>query len=76
MQGLARLADAFRPYGVQLGISLNFAASRTVGGLDTFDPLDRAVVAFWTDATDRLYRLVPDFAGFLVKANSEGQPGR
>lgn len=75
IQGLGRIADAFRPYGVQLGISLNFASPMLVGGLPTFDPLDPSVIAYWTDVTDQIYESVPDMAGYLVKANSEGQPG-
>ena len=75
IDGLGRIADAMRPYGVQVGISLNFASPQTLGGLSTFDPLDRAVIAWWTDKTNRLYKRIPDMAGYLVKANSEGQPG-
>jgi len=75
MQGLGRLADVFRPYGIRLGISLNFASPTSIGGLKTFDPLDASVIAFWTNITEQLYQRVPDMAGFLVKANSEGQPG-
>lgn len=75
MDGLGRLADAMRPYGVQLGISLNFASPQTFGGLSTFDPLDPAVDAWWANITDQIYTRVPDMAGYLVKANSEGQPG-
>ena len=73
--GLGRIADAFRPYGVRLGISLNFASPQTLGGLSTFDPLDPSVIAFWNNITAQIYQQVPDFAGYLVKANSEGQPG-
>ncbi|KAK3330770.1 glycoside hydrolase superfamily [Apodospora peruviana] len=75
IQGLGRLADTFRPYGVQVGISLNFASPQLLGGLATFDPLDASVIAWWADKTKRLYQRVPDLAGYLVKANSEGQPG-
>ncbi|KAL2437109.1 putative alpha-glucuronidase A [Exophiala dermatitidis] len=78
VEGLGRLADAFRPYGVQVGISLNFAsptASLVYGNLSTFDPLDPSVIAWWTNVTDTIYRRIPDMAGYLVKANSEGQPG-
>lgn len=75
IRGLGRVADAMRPYGVQIGISLNFASPQTFGGLNTFDPLDASVVAFWTDITSQIYQQVPDFAGYLVKADSEGQPG-
>lgn len=75
IQGLGRLADVFRPYGIQVGISLNFASPTAIGGLKTFDPLDSGVISFWTNITDQIYQRIPDFAGYLVKANSEGQPG-
>ncbi|OCL09911.1 glycoside hydrolase family 67 protein [Glonium stellatum] len=75
IEGLGRIADAFRPYGVQLGISLNFASPKLVGGLSTFDPLDASVIAWWTKITDEIYQHIPDMAGYLIKANSEGQPG-
>jgi alpha-glucuronidase len=75
IQGLGRIADVFRPWGVQLAIALNFASPQTLGGLPTFDPLDPTVVSWWTNATNQLYAAVPDMAGYLVKANSEGQPG-
>lgn len=75
MDGLARIANVFRPYGIQLGLSLNFAAPQLLGGLDTFDPLDATVVSWWQGITDNLYKRIPDMAGYLVKANSEGQPG-
>ncbi|KAI9369908.1 alpha-glucuronidase A [Aspergillus egyptiacus] len=75
MDGVARIADAFRPYGVQLGLSMNFASPETLGGLDTFDPVDEDVSAFWQRVTDDLYARIPDMAGYLVKASSEGQPG-
>ncbi|KAK4099100.1 glycoside hydrolase family 67 protein [Parathielavia hyrcaniae] len=75
MDGLARIANAFRPYGVQLGVSLNFAAPQTLGGLSTFDPLDQGVIDWWQGIADALYQRIPDMVGYLVKANSEGQPG-
>jgi alpha-glucuronidase len=75
IEGLGRLADILRPYGVQLGISLNFASPQTLGGLSTFDPLSTLVISFWNNATSQIYHRIPDFAGYLVKANSEGQPG-
>ncbi|KIJ48597.1 glycoside hydrolase family 67 protein [Sphaerobolus stellatus SS14] len=75
MQGLGRIADVVRPYGVQIGISLDFASPQTIGGLNTFDPLDPSVIAFWGNITDQLFQHVPDMAGYLVKADSEGQPG-
>lgn len=75
IEGLGRLADAMRPYGVQLGISMNFASPQTFGGLDTFDPLDAKVVSWWGNITEQIYNKIPDLAGYLIKANSEGQPG-
>jgi len=75
IEGIGRIADAFRPYGVQLGISLNFASPETFGGLPTADPLETSVISFWTNVTTQIYRRIPDMAGYLVKANSEGQPG-
>ncbi|KAL4789128.1 glycoside hydrolase superfamily [Aspergillus venezuelensis] len=75
MDGLARIANEFRPYGIQLGLSLNFASPELLGDLDTFDPLDEDVIQWWQNTTDRLYKRIPDMAGYLVKANSEGQQG-
>ena len=72
---LKRLADAWRPYGIRLYISARFSAPRDVGGLETADPLDPAVQAWWQAKADEIYAAIPDFGGFLVKANSEGQPG-
>ncbi|KAI0023396.1 glycoside hydrolase family 67 protein [Xylariomycetidae sp. FL0641] len=75
MAGLARIADAMRPWGVKVGISANFAAPQSFGGLRTYDPLDKLVIDWWAKITDKLYSHVPDMAGYLVKASSEGQPG-
>ncbi|KAJ5191736.1 uncharacterized protein N7498_010721 [Penicillium cinerascens] len=75
LKGLGRIADAFRPYGVKVGISLNFASPETFGGLDTYDPLNSSVIKWWSNITDQLYQNVPDMAGYLVKGDSEGQPG-
>jgi alpha-glucuronidase len=75
LKGLGRIANVFRPYGVKIGISLNFASPETLGGLDTYDPLDMSVINWWSNITDQLYQNVPDMAGFLVKADSEGEPG-
>ena len=72
---LARIASAFRPWGVRLSISVPFSSPKTVGGLDTFDPLDARVQAWWNAKADEIYKLIPDLAGFLVKADSEGQLG-
>ena len=72
---LKRLADAWRPYGIRLYISARFSAPKDVGGLVTADPLDPTVRAWWKARADAFYAAIPDFGGFLVKANSEGQPG-
>jgi alpha-glucuronidase len=72
---LARIADAFRPWGVRLAISIDLASPQKIGGLDTFDPLNPQVIAWWQKKTDAIYAQIPDFGGFLVKADSEGQPG-
>jgi alpha-glucuronidase len=72
---LARIADAFRPWGVQLSISVNLGSPKVIGGLDSFDPLDPRVQEWWRRKVEDIYRLIPDFAGFVVKADSEGQLG-
>jgi alpha-glucuronidase len=71
----AAVADAFRPYGVRVYLSARFSAPAEIGGLKTADPLDPRVRDWWRRKTDEIYQLIPDFGGFLVKANSEGQPG-
>jgi alpha-glucuronidase len=75
LQGLARIADAMRPWGVRLAMSVDIASPQKIGGLATYDPLDPAVKAWWGAKTSEIYALIPDFAGFTVKADSEGQPG-
>ena len=71
----AALADVFRPYGIKLYLSARFSAPIEIGGLKTADPLDPAVRAWWAAKARETYALIPDFGGFLIKANSEGQPG-
>ena len=71
----AALAEEFRPYGIRVYLSARFSAPIEIGGLPTSDPLDPAVRAWWRDKADEIYAAIPDFGGFLVKANSEGQPG-
>ncbi|MFD1218279.1 alpha-glucuronidase family glycosyl hydrolase [Microbulbifer celer] len=71
----AALADVFRPYGIRVYLSARFSAPVEIGGLDTADPKDPDVQRWWAHKADEIYRLIPDFGGFLVKANSEGQPG-
>jgi len=72
---VAALAGVFRPYGIKVYLTARFSAPIEIGGLATADPLDSAVRAWWAAKADEIYRRVPDFGGFLVKANSEGQPG-
>ena len=72
---LSRIADAFRPWGVRLSISVDLSSPKNVGGLDTFDPLDPRVAEWWRKKADEIYRQIPDFAGFVVKADSEGRSG-
>ena len=71
----AALADVFRPWGIKVYLSARFTAPMELGGLKTADPLDPAVAAWWKAKADEIYKAIPDFGGFLVKANSEGQPG-
>ncbi len=69
------VADVLRPYGIKTYLSVNFASPEVIGGIETADPLDPAVKAWWKEKVKEIYDLIPDFGGFLVKANSEGQPG-
>ncbi len=71
----AALAGALRPYGMKVYLSANFGTPKALKDLPTADPLDPAVAAWWKAKADEIYKLIPDFGGFLVKANSEGQPG-
>lgn len=72
---LARVAETFRPWGVRLAISVDLSAPKSVGGLSTFDPLDPQVAAWWKKTVDGIYSQIPDFAGFVIKADSEGRSG-
>ena len=71
----AALADIFRPWGIRVYLSVRFTAPMQIGGLRTADPLDSQVRGWWKAKADEIYKAIPDFGGFLVKANSEGQPG-
>ncbi len=75
IRGVARIADAFRPWGVRLSMSVAINSPQVIGGLDTFDPGDPKVAAWWRARIDEIYAAIPDFAGLVVKADSEGQPG-
>jgi alpha-glucuronidase len=72
---LSRIADVFRPYGVQLGVAVNLSMPKQIGGLGTFDPLDPTVAKWWNKKFEEVYRQIPDFGGVVVKADSEGQMG-
>lgn len=69
------IAGILRPYGIKTYLSVNFSSPKIIGGLSTSDPLDTAVIRWWKNKAKEIYALIPDFGGFLVKANSEGQPG-
>jgi alpha-glucuronidase len=75
LQKAAALAGVLRPYGIRVFLTVRFAAPIELGGLPTADPADPAVKRWWQQKAAEIYRLIPDFGGFLVKANSEGQPG-
>lgn len=75
LQKVRKLADVFRPYGIKVYLSVNFASPMKLGGLSTADPLDEEVARWWKEKVQEIYGLIPGFGGFLVKANSEGQPG-
>lgn len=71
----AALANVFRPYGIRVFLTAKFSAPMALGDLKTADPLDNTVRRWWKEKTDEIYQIIPDFGGFLVKADSEGQPG-
>ncbi|MBR6945674.1 MAG: alpha-glucuronidase [Prevotella sp.] len=75
LQKVREIADILRPWGIRVYLSVNFASPMALGKLKTADPLDAKVKQWWKEKTKEVYQLVPDFGGFLVKANSEGQPG-
>ncbi|MFG1703013.1 alpha-glucuronidase [Nonomuraea sp. M3C6] len=72
---VAAIADELRPYGIRVHLSVNFASPIALGGLPSADPLDEGVREWWARATERVYETIPDFGGYVVKADSEGQPG-
>jgi len=71
----AALADVFRPYGIRVYLTVLFTAPMQLGGLSTSDPRKPAVAEWWKKKAGEIYKLIPDFGGFQIKANSEGQPG-
>ena len=75
LERVRALADILRPYGIAVYLTARFSAPIEIGGLATADPLAPEVRRWWRDKASEIYALIPDFGGFLVKANSEGQPG-
>jgi len=75
IEKVAALAEVFRPYGIQVYLTARYSAPMEIGDLDTADPLDPEVRKWWREKVDQIYEQIPDFGGFLVKADSEGQPG-
>ncbi|WP_129776586.1 alpha-glucuronidase family glycosyl hydrolase [Peristeroidobacter soli] len=75
LEKAAALANVFRPYGIRVFLTARFSAPVEIGGLKTADPADQGVQQWWKDKAAEVYKYIPDFGGFLVKANSEGQPG-
>lgn len=75
LPAVAVIADIFRRYGITLFLSVNFAAPLQIGGLATADPLDAGVQQWWKETAERIYAFIPDFGGFVVKADSEHRPG-
>lgn len=75
LKKVAALANVFRPYGIKVYLTARFSAPVEIGGLKTADPLDPEVASWWKRKVEEIYSLIPDFGGFTVKANSEGQPG-
>ncbi|GAA2850329.1 alpha-glucuronidase [Nonomuraea rubra] len=72
---VAAIAAELRPYGISVHLSVSFASPIVLGGLDSADPLDESVREWWARTTERVYETIPDFGGYVVKADSEGQPG-
>jgi alpha-glucuronidase len=71
----ARIADQLRPWGVRMSLSVDLSSPQAVGHLPTFDPVDPTVIAWWQSKVDEIYKAIPDFAGFVIKADSEGRVG-
>lgn len=75
LEKVTALANVFRPYGIKVYLTARFSAPIEIGGLKTADPYDAEVQKWWKEKAKEIYQSIPDFGGFLVKANSEGQPG-
>jgi alpha-glucuronidase len=75
LERVKAIAEVLRLYGIKTYLSIKFSSPMLIGGLKTADPLDAEVIKWWKTKVEEIYKLIPDFGGFLVKANSEGQPG-
>ncbi len=75
LKEVQKIAGILRPYGIRVYLSINFASPMALGDTKTADPLNKSVAKWWKQKAREIYKLIPDFGGFLVKANSEGQPG-
>jgi alpha-glucuronidase len=75
LEKVEALANVFRPYGIKVYLTARFSAPIEIGGLKTADPKDAEIINWWKNKAAEIYKRIPDFGGFLVKANSEGQPG-
>ncbi|MFT3752818.1 MAG: alpha-glucuronidase family glycosyl hydrolase [Paludibacter sp.] len=75
LQKVKAIAHVLRPFNIKVFLSINFSSPKAIGGLPTADPLDKNVQIWWRNKAKEIYKLIPDFGGFLVKANSEGLPG-
>ncbi len=75
LEKVQALANVYRPYGIKVYLTARFSAPIEIGGLKTADPKDAEVIKWWKNKAAEIYKQIPDFGGFLVKANSEGQPG-
>ncbi len=71
----ARIADQLRPWGVRMSLSVDLSSPQVVGHLPTFDPVEPTVIAWWKAKVDEIYKAIPDFGGFVIKADSEGRVG-
>ena len=72
---MARIADAFRPWGVRMSLAIDFSSPKSIGDMDTFDPLNPNVAAWWKEKVNEVYRAIPDLGGLVLKADSEGRVG-
>jgi alpha-glucuronidase len=75
LQKVKAISEVLRPYGIKTYLSVKFSSPTLIGGLKTSDPLDPEVIKWWNGKAKEVYKMIPDFGGFLIKANSEGEPG-